>query len=94
MKLLRSVGKPLSVGLLLASVFLPNQLQAQKTWSGSGADDNWSTPANWDGLPVNGDTLIFSGSERLINTNDLLSSVGGLRLPMDLLEREARGKYR
>lgn len=43
-------------------------------WSGgSGASDNWSDPANWNGgvAPTAGDDLVFSSvSARLIATND------------------------
>ncbi len=42
------------------------------TWTGGGANNNWSTPANWGGAaPVSGDGLTFSGSARQVNTNDI-----------------------
>jgi len=49
-----------------------------RTWTGGGADDNWSTSANWTlaGAPVAGDNLIFSGSTRQNNTNNLNVSAG------------------
>ena len=37
------------------------------TWTGSGANANWSTPGNWDNcggahpVPISGDALIFPG---------------------------------
>lgn len=40
------------------------------TWTGGGADGNWQTSANWNGLPVAGDSLVFSGTTRLSNTNN------------------------
>ena len=40
------------------------------TWVGSGADNNWQTTANWTALPVAGDSLVFSGTTRLANTNN------------------------
>ena len=42
------------------------------TWDGGGADNNWSTAANWVGdvAPLAGDDLIFSGSSRLTISND------------------------
>ncbi len=44
----------------------------ERTWTGAGADANWSTADNWDGsVPVSGDPLVFNGSARQINTNDL-----------------------
>ncbi len=49
-----------------------------RTWSGNGANGNWSNGANWAGLaPANGDLLIFSGTTRQTNTNDLT----GLTVP-------------
>src|ERR1051325_5615503 len=42
-----------------------------KTWSGNGADDNWSTAANWQGVaPVADDILTFDGALRLTPVND------------------------
>ncbi len=44
------------------------------TWTGAGANGNWSTDANWGGpVPVSGDTLIFAGTTRQTSTNDLAS---------------------
>jgi len=46
----------------------------ERTWDGGGADNNWSTAANWAGdgsAPTAGDTLRFAGASRLTNTNDL-----------------------
>ena len=32
------------------------------TWTGAGADNNWSTAANWDtGVPTAGTTAVFNG---------------------------------
>ena len=47
---------------------------AIKPWSGLGADNNWSTGANWIGgiAPLAGDDLVFpDGASRLTNNNDL-----------------------
>ena len=69
--------------LLAAS--LPSTLSAAtRTWTGGGADANWSTPGNWGGTaPVNGDTLVFSGAAQLSNTNNLINlTVAGLRFEM------------
>ena len=42
-------------------------------WNGSGGDDNWSTTANWDSIPISGnDTVVnFAGNSRLTPNNDL-----------------------
>jgi len=52
-----------------------------KTWTGGGADNNWSTGANWGGIaPLANDNLIFSGAVRLNNTNDFVGlSVNWIR---------------
>ncbi len=49
-----------------------------RTWSGLGADNNWSTPGNWVGgvAPVAGDNLIFTGSTRLSPNNDFTAGTG------------------
>ena len=48
------------------------------TWTGLGADDNWSTTNNWNpaGPPHSDDstTLIFDGNNRLTPAQDLLDS--------------------
>lgn len=47
---------------------------ADRTWTGASAvDNNWSRPENWAGAvaPVAGDALIFGGSTRLSNNNNL-----------------------
>ncbi|HPB11776.1 MAG TPA: hypothetical protein PLT74_10985, partial [Kiritimatiellia bacterium] len=42
------------------------------TWTGGGADGAWSTPDNWGGsAPVSGDALLFAGTQRTTNANDL-----------------------
>jgi autotransporter-associated beta strand protein len=50
---------------------------AVRTWDGQGNNDaNWSTKQNWgsgsdQAVPVNNDSLVFGGTARLINNNDL-----------------------
>ena len=47
---------------------------ASRSWDGGGANNNWSTPVNWDGdltSPVGNDSLTFDGTLRLTNNNDL-----------------------
>jgi autotransporter-associated beta strand protein len=42
------------------------------TWTGAGADANWSTPGNWTpGAPNPGDALVFDGSLQLMPFNNL-----------------------
>src|SRR6185295_6018587 len=80
MKNLLFPGRIFFVMTIVGAVFTP-PLRAQLTWSGGGGDDNWSTGANWAGTPpAAGDALIFAGSTRLVNTNDLtLTSNAWLR---------------
>ena len=50
-------------------------------WSGGGTNDLWSTASNWNNtIPSNGVKLVFSGTIRQTNTNDLVTSVGPLVL--------------
>ncbi len=56
--------------LSLVSTFAPTTVV--KTWTGAGSDDNWSTGVNWGGTaPINGDGLIFAGTTRQANNNDI-----------------------
>ena len=49
---------------------------ADRTWDGGGNDANWGTADNWDGVaPSAGDALLFGGSARLTNTNDLTAGI-------------------
>jgi autotransporter-associated beta strand protein len=44
---------------------------ADRTWTGGGGNNNWSTPANWGGAaPTAGDALFFGGSVRTAPFND------------------------
>jgi autotransporter-associated beta strand protein len=45
----------------------------ERIWTGGNADNNWwSSADNWNGLvPVSGDPLVFNGTTRQMNTNDL-----------------------
>ncbi|MDQ6794079.1 MAG: S8 family serine peptidase, partial [Chloroflexota bacterium] len=56
----------------------PYVAAATRTWTGGGADNNWTTLANWGGvLPVAGDDLVFpGGAARLANTNNFVAGTG------------------
>src|SRR6266536_697452 len=60
-------------GLISVALTLGHGAQAAtRTWSGAGADYTWTNTANWGGTaPVNGDDLVFSGSTRLNNSNNI-----------------------
>jgi autotransporter-associated beta strand protein len=64
-------GKTFSITYNANNVVLTN-LNGVKTWTGAGADNNWSTLANWGGLlPRAGDDLVFPTTARLTANNDL-----------------------
>ncbi len=47
-------------------------MAATPVWDGGGADNNWSTDANWDTVaPVNGDGVNFSGTVKTTSFNDI-----------------------
>ncbi len=56
----------------LAAGLSATRAMAQKTWTGGGDDDNWSTSANWNpaGAPANNTVLVFDGTTRLSNYNN------------------------
>ena len=47
-----------------------------RTWNGGGADNNWTTAANWVGgqPPLPGDALVFAGATRPAPNNDFAAS--------------------
>ena len=57
---------------LLAGLLAARAPAAQKVWTGGGADDNLSTPANWEdgAAPASGDILVFRGNVRTAPVND------------------------
>ena len=54
----------------------PYNAAATATWTGGGADNNWTNALNWAGTaPVAGDDLVFPvGAARLSNTNDFAAA--------------------
>lgn len=69
-----------AAALALAGLSVAPTVFAQSTWTGTGADGNWSS-ANWDVAPADGAALVFGtgfGSGAVL-TNDLgLTSVASL----------------
>ena len=61
------------IGTVMAVFFTAVCVRAaDRTWNGGGGDAKWSTSANWGGTaPTTNDTLFFSGTAQLTNTNDL-----------------------
>lgn len=65
-----------------------------RTWSGAGADANWTTASNWGGTaPATNDSLIFTGATQQNNTNNYVNltnnwvtfNTGGFALNGNLL---------
>ena len=80
----------------------PRVMLATDTWTGAGADSNWSTPGNWSGNVAphaTGDTLVFpaSASAYTSNNDDVTSVVkisfsgGGYTLTGNALTVSASG---
>jgi autotransporter-associated beta strand protein len=68
-----------SAGPVTYDNFSVNWISGPRTWTGGGANGNWSTAANWGGAaPVSGSQLIFNGTTRQVNTND----ISGLSVPL------------
>ncbi len=65
------------VGWLMLGA-LPVYAATTHTWTGGGSSANWNDASNWtDGLPSNGDSLVFpADAARKTNNNDFLTSVG------------------
>ncbi len=67
MKLQNSkISNPFFGALMFAFLFLTFQTvnAATRTWDGGGADNNWSTAANWSGdvVPTSADEVVFDGT--------------------------------
>lgn len=78
--------KRAAIGVLIACVaWVGTSAQAStRTWNGGGTDNNWGTSANWgsSGTPITADALIFQGSAKLSNVNNIgtLSGIGALTI--------------
>src|SRR5882724_6431420 len=60
--------------VLLASAFSLSQLAAaDRTWTGLGTNNNWTTSSNWNAVVAAGDSLFFAGTTRLTPSNDFPS---------------------
>src|SRR5262245_55942781 len=70
---------PLLVLLLLS--IADRAPAATEIWSAGGTDGKWGTPANWQSgsPPAPNDSLVFTNTIRLSNTNNLLgATVSGI----------------
>jgi len=63
-----------TAALLLCLGLAPVAHAALKTWNGAALNGGlWSNPTNWSGTAlVTGDDLLFTGTTRLLNTNDIV----------------------
>jgi fibronectin-binding autotransporter adhesin len=64
---------PLHIGLLCPLLATSSLYAANRTWDGGGTGVVWSSNQNWNGNSAlaTGDALIFAGTIKLTNTNDL-----------------------
>ncbi len=74
-KTLRAIVRPeccACAALIVLSLVPIRASAANKTWDGGGENSNWQTGANWDAntAPAPGDSLFFTLTTRLINTNN------------------------
>ena len=64
----------LTLSVLFGATLPASATPASDTWTGLGANPNWSAPLNWTGgnaPPLAGDSLLFDGSTQTGSTNDL-----------------------
>lgn len=71
----RKQVKAAAVGLaatIICSCAVIPAIGADRAWDGGGANGFWGNPVNWAGnvAPVGGDSLFFTGTVRVNNTND------------------------
>lgn len=74
--------------LLVSSLIHSGSLNgATITWSGAGADDLWSTPANWFGgvIPATGDTVVYGPSGGGDNVANLSLALDSIRFAPQIL---------
>jgi autotransporter-associated beta strand protein len=79
----RSMFQPLQRCLLplcAAALLASTPAFAQSTWTGLGADNNWSTSGNWDVAPTFPTNLIFAGTTQLNPNNDLTGGSFGVEV--------------
>ncbi len=57
-------------GVAIFFFFVQTGGAGNRTWSGGGANENWTTPANWDVVPAVNDSLFFAGTLGLAPSND------------------------
>ncbi len=64
-----------SLAALLVLLTGESSKAAEKIWDGGGGDNNWRTAGNWDANvpPAENDRLSFTGTTRLINTNNFVT---------------------
>lgn len=71
------------ITVLLLTIFPLQVYAAVRTWTGLGADNNWTTPANWGGAaPVAGDALVFTGLTRTAPVNDFPAGTAFLSIKL------------
>lgn len=74
--MLSAQGRTFQISYTATQVTLTDVARPTRVWDGGGADNNWTTAANWDYdlAPIAGDDLQFAGSTRLAPNNDFSST--------------------
>jgi len=69
-------GRTFQIAYTATQVTLTDVARPTRIWDGGGADNNWTTAANWDYdlAPIAGDDLQFAGMTRLTPSNDFSST--------------------
>jgi fibronectin-binding autotransporter adhesin len=75
--------KNLISSLLGLALILAPTAATSATWGGNGSNSNWSDAGNWDNPPTNGQELIFTGTSKQVNINDLLTTTTGITFAQD-----------
>ncbi len=74
-----------TINMATGTFFSIGQVDEQ-TWTGDGADNNWSTDDNWlyNVAPVEGNALVFAGTTRLTPVNDYAADTDFASISFDL----------
>jgi autotransporter-associated beta strand protein len=78
----QNTPKTLATAGALLTLLATAGYSANHAWQGLAADNNWTSPANWDTLPANNGDVVFAGTIRqnANNDNGPLAFVGNLTL--------------
>ncbi|MFC7337873.1 beta strand repeat-containing protein [Haloferula chungangensis] len=73
-----SLSTSYALRFAMAAALITQAHSQVSNWQGMGSDNKWSTDANWDVTPINGESLIFDGTVGLANANDFITALDGI----------------